>query len=149
LRIGDQSAGIRFAFREAERERFPSMAFDITVSCLGFSGQNDGVWFEKETLERFVKDLREFEKRRQGRVTLESIDNQSEYCEFRFELFSTGASGTMAVKAELLQVNYLGNGELAPLKVSVAFDIDPGRLNDIIADFEDRLRLPTIKPGNH
>lgn len=141
----DKLSYIDLVYREmlSEREQQVSGMTDVRIAVevfsRGFSGRNDTVWFGRDDIQRFLKDLQQFEAQRTGTVKFASLGAPSEYCEFRFQLNIVSKTGHAAVTTELLKVQYLQDGGLCPLRLSVGFDIDVGNLLIIIAEFNELL----------
>ena len=148
----DKLSYIDLVYREtlSEEEQQISGRADVVIAVEvfshGFSGRNESVWLGSEDIQRFLKDLHQFERQRTGTVAFASLGAPSEYCEFRFQLNIVSKTGHIAVKAELLKVKYLQDGDLCPLKVSIGFDIDAGNLLTIVAEFNELLNSQAVSP---
>ena len=105
------------------------------MSCNGFAGRVESVWFASDDIKRFLSDLEAFEAQRQGSVNLLNMSSPSEYSPLRFEIFSVNRLGHLAVRADLLKISYGNN--LTPSTISVSFAVDSGMLNSILEDFRE------------
>jgi hypothetical protein len=103
------------------------------VTCRGFSGHNQNIYFWNYELKAFSKQLKELEENRQGSVTLAAMGGEAG--DFQLNIFSTDKLGNMAVEANLRRVNYVADG-YQPLTVSVAFEIDPVTLVEFAREFK-------------
>jgi hypothetical protein len=105
----DKLSYIGLTFREtlSETERQISGRTDVRiaaeVSCHEFSGRSESIWLERDEINLFPNDLRQFERQRQGIVTLASLGAPSEYNEFSLQLYATDSIGHAAVRVDLLK----------------------------------------------
>lgn len=110
--------------------------FAVSLSISGFSGHNAHVMCNRYDLNKFLNELTELEKQRQGSAILESVHKLSENNELFLRLYSVGRGGHMAANV-VLQKN---EPDFVPLKVSGSFGIDGGYMLTIVSDFENLLK---------
>jgi hypothetical protein len=137
MRIGDEHSFVEFEFTEMLPRHLPSgadVACGVEVSCDGFRGKIKSVWFSREDISRFLSQLQNLEEKRKGSASLTNLSSQSEYSPLRFEVFSVDELGHLAVSANLLRDNHMGD-TLRPLEVSVSFPIDAGSLASMLIGF--------------
>lgn len=139
MRIGEAQAFVEFSFKETVPEDLPratDTSCSVEVSCSGFSGKVESVWFARDDINRFLSELEAFEARRQGSVSLLNMSSGSDYSPLRFEIFSLNQLGHLAVRTDLLKTTYV-DSKLTPLTVSVTFALDPGMLRAVMEDFRE------------
>jgi hypothetical protein len=138
MRIGNAQSFVEFNFEEIvpeQSQRAGDTSCSVAVSCNGFAGGVESVWFARDDIKRFLSDLEAFEAQRQGSVNLLNMSSPSEYSPLRFEIFSVNRLGHLAVRADLLKISYGNN--LTPSTISVSFAVDSGMLNSILEDFRE------------
>ena len=143
MRIGSAECFITLDFAQSVPEGLPrstDMACSVEASCRGFNGRVEHVWFARDDVHRFLTELRALEANRKGSVAFLNLSSPSDYSPFHFEIFSTNDLGHLAVRADLLQVHYVGD-HMIPLRVSVAFDIDAGDLPSLVVEFQRLFRV--------
>jgi hypothetical protein len=132
----DSGNYIEFAYSSAEREHYPSIAFKVQFAARGLSVDPDEIWFGMDEFHEFIHQLEVLEQVRQGEAKLIQFSDPSEFCPLRFKIFSIDTIGHMAVTAETVRIDYIGNrATLVGNKLSVTFEIDPSLLPTILADF--------------
>ncbi len=110
---------------------YPSLEVRVEGSTRGFAGGAD-VWIDGFELKAFVAALRDFEKSRQGRVELRSMDP----ADLRVVLRSMDHAGHLLVEFAIARNVLVGDRpEAVPLSVSGAFELDPGTLGEVLAGF--------------
>jgi hypothetical protein len=137
MRIGTAESFVAFDFKEAmpaDSPRSTDVACSIDVSCHGFNGLLNRVWFASDDIAQFLSELQALGETRQGSVALLNLSSTSDHSPLRFEIFSTDQTGHLAVRASLLKVTYVGDN-LCPLNLSVAFAIDAGDFPSIVGGF--------------
>lgn len=90
----------------------------------------------RSEIERFLKDIRLFEKQRQGSIELTSLGAPSNFNDFSLGIYTSNPVGNINVKVDLLRVQYFRNGDICPLKFSVGFNVDAGDILNIMTEFE-------------
>ncbi len=115
---------------------YPSLEVRVEVAAKGFSGAAD-VWIDGFALKEFAGALRAFEKSRQGRVELQAMDPQ----DFRLVVRSMDHAGHLLVEFAVARVVLVGDRpEPVALRVSGAFELDPGAFGEILAGFGQLVR---------
>lgn len=112
------------------------ISLGIEVKCLGFSGRNEDIWFDRDVINNFLTDIKRMEEKRIGQAKLVSLGEPSENVEFQADFYITSLAGYAAVQFSLQKFLRLDHNETFPLKVSAAFDLDPGDLITMVSDFE-------------
>ena len=128
---------VEFRFKEAAPQHQADgtdIACSVAVSCDGFTGRVESVWFTRDDIKRFLSELEEFEAKRRGSVSLLNYSSPSDVNPLTFEIISVDSVGHLIVRAALLKIRYL-NGELIPLRVWVSFAVDAGKLRSMVSDF--------------
>ncbi len=108
----------------------------VEISCNGFCGQNDSVWFGQDEIQDFLKEMRILEKERKGAAKLVSLGFPSESTEFHLQICSIDHGGHFALQLDLQKIRYSSRHELRPLKLSAGFELDSGDFANMIAEFE-------------
>jgi hypothetical protein len=115
---------------------YPSLEVRVEASAKGFSGAAD-VWIDGFALKEFAAALRAFAQRREGRVELQAMSAE----EFRLAIRSADPAGQLLVEFAIARNVVMGDGaEPVPLRVSGAFELDPGTLGEISAGFGQLVR---------
>ncbi len=115
---------------------YPSLEVRVEGTTKGFSGAAD-VWIDGFALKEFTAALRGFEKSREGRVDLRGMSAD----EFRLAVRSTDGAGHLLVEFAIARTFSLGEPpEAVPLRVSGAFELDPGTFGEILAGFGQLVR---------
>ncbi len=130
LRSGDGHDVLRLAAigRDAG---YPSLEVRVEGTTRGFSGGSD-VWIDGFALKEFVGALRAFEKSRQGRVELRSMNPE----ELRLVVRSMDQAGHLLVEFAIVRNALVGDRpEPVSLRVSGAFELDPGTLGETVGGF--------------
>lgn len=68
----DRKSTILFTFLEIELERYPSISFRVHIKDHLFSGEIN-IWIEKEKIDAFLKDVKDLNSSRIGKLSLESM----------------------------------------------------------------------------
>ncbi|MDG0808056.1 hypothetical protein [Cohnella rhizosphaerae] len=68
----DRKSSMLFTFLEIEQERYPSISFRVHIKDYMFSGEVY-IWIEKEKIDNFLRDIKELNSSRKGKLTLESM----------------------------------------------------------------------------
>ncbi|GIO84033.1 hypothetical protein J25TS5_09650 [Paenibacillus faecis] len=120
----DRKSTILFTFLEMEKERYPSISFRVHIKDHLFSGEVN-IWIEKEKIDNFLRDIKEFNSSRKGKLTLESMSPeeleltiQSE----RVELF--------LVNYSIKQTKYTKN-KMIETTLKGTFEFDSEFFNDL------------------
>lgn len=117
------------------------LAVDIEVfSARGFFGRRREVWFQRPTLDAFVRDLESFEATRCGAAVLSKCP-QSAYNDFELEIAAVDAGQTMFLAVDLLKIAYTPDDCIHPFRVSIHFAFDPSMLRSHIKDFKQLFRV--------
>ncbi len=77
-----ENGQIKLELVETISESLPcatDMCCSIEALCRGFGGRDDTVWFSRESIERFLTDLRRLEATRQGVAALTDYSYGSEH----------------------------------------------------------------------
>ena len=138
MRIGDANSFVEFVLKEAVPEGVQGASdtsCSVEVSCKGFAGKVNSVWFARSDIDRFLSDLQNFELVRKGSVSLANMSSPSDDSPLYFEIFSVSSLGHLAVRATLRRITYVE--ELNPLTVSISFAFDPGTLRQALEDFQE------------
>ncbi len=115
---------------------YPSLEVRVEGTTKGFSGAAD-VWIDGFALKEFTAALRELEKSRQGRVELPAMDPQ----DFLVAVRSMDHAGHLLVEFAVARNVLVGDRpEPVALRVSGAFELDPGTLGEILAVFGQLVR---------
>jgi hypothetical protein len=110
---------------------YPSLEVRVEGRAKGFAGGND-VWIDGFALKEFVAALRAFEKSRQGQVELRSLEPDA----LRIVLRSMDHTGHLLVEFAIARNTLVGDRpETVALRVSGAFELDPGTLGEILGGF--------------
>lgn len=120
----DRKSTILFTFLEMEKERYPSISFRVHIKDHLFSGEVN-IWIEKEKIDNFLRDIKELNSSRKGKLTLESMSPeeleltiQSE----RVELF--------LVNYSIKQTKYTKN-KMIETTLKGTFEFDSEFFNDL------------------
>jgi hypothetical protein len=110
---------------------YPSLEVRVEATAKGFAGGND-VWIDGFALKEFAGALSAFAKSRQGRVELRSLEPGA----LSIVLRSTDPAGPLLVEFAIARNTPVADGpERVALRVSGAFELDPGTLDEILAGF--------------
>ncbi len=110
---------------------YPSLEVRVEGAAKGFAGGAD-VWIDGFELKAFVAALRDLERSRQGRVELRSMDP----ADLRVVLRSMDPAGHLLVEFAIARNALVGDRpEPVPLRVSGAFELDPGTLGEVLGGF--------------
>ena len=137
MRVGNEFSFVRFEFKEKTPGNLPragDLACSVEVSCDGFQGTVDTVWFSREDIDSFLSQLKTFEETRRGLVSLSNMSTGSDHDPLRFEMRSSDELGHLAVSAEVTKISHTNAG-LTPLTVSVSFPLEPEQLRVVETEF--------------
>ncbi len=110
---------------------YPSLEVRVEGTAKGFAGGSE-VWVDGFALKEFVGALRAFEKSRQGRVELRSLEPDG----LRIVLRSMDHAGHLLVEFAIGRNALVGDRpENVALRVSGGFELDPGTLGEVLAGF--------------
>lgn len=110
---------------------YPSLEVRVEAKAQGFSGAA-AVWLDGFALKEFAAALRGFEKSRQGRLELQSMSPD----ELGLALRSMDHAGHLLVEFALSRTALVGDRpESVALRVSGAFELDPGTLGELAGGF--------------
>src|SRR5690348_17186763 len=101
MRIGDDRAFLLLERNDLSPKRLlggGDVALNVEVQNTGFRGKASEVWFFRDEISKFLKDLRTLESKRDGSAVLTDMSFGSRYDGFRLEICSVDNSGHMAVK---------------------------------------------------
>lgn len=111
---------------------YPSLQVRVEGMAKGFSGGGE-TWLDGFALKEFTIALRAFERGRQGSLALESMSPG----EFRLALRSLDHAGHLLVEFAISRNALVGDRpEAVPIRVSGAFELDPGTLGEVLSGFE-------------
>ncbi len=109
----------------------PSLELRAEGTARGFSGGAEA-WVDGFTLKEFAAALRGLEKSRQGRVELRSMIPD----ELRLVIRSMDHAGHLLVEFTISRIVLVGDHpENVTLRVSGAFELDPGTLGEVLGGF--------------
>ena len=115
---------------------YPSLEVRVEATAKGFSGASD-VWIDGFALKEFTAALRDLEKSRRGRVELQSMDPDH----LRLAIRSMDDAGHLLAEFTISRtVQVWDRPEPVPLRVSGAFELDPGAVGEIVAGFGQLVR---------
>src|SRR5205085_328576 len=137
MRVGDEQSFVSFEFKEAVPEHLPGgtdVSYIVEVSCHGFGGRIESVWFTREDINRFLSELRSLEETRKGSANLVNLSSPSEDNPLRFQISYADNVRRFMVRADLSKYNYIGD-DIESLKVSVGFPIEAGDILSILIEF--------------
>ena len=106
----------------------------VQVSLGEFGGSYASVWLEEAVLREFVEQLARLEYDRTGSARLTSCSPD----EFILTIRSRDKLGHLAGEVSLSRYRHSA-GEIWPTRVAGGFDIDPGSLAGLLADFRGLL----------
>jgi hypothetical protein len=130
LRSADGRDFVRLAAIRRD-DGYPSLEVRVEGTAKGFSGGAD-VWIDGFALKEFAAAMRAFERSRQGRVELQSMSPD----ELRLVLRSMDHAGHLLAEFTVSKNALVGDRpEPVPLRVSGAFELDPGIVAEIAAGF--------------
>ncbi len=110
---------------------YPSLEVRAEGTARGFSGGAEA-WIDGFTLKEFAAALRGLEKSRQGRVELRSMNPD----ELRLVIRSLDQAGHLLVEFTISRNALVGDRpEDVALRVSGAFELDPGTLGEVLGGF--------------
>jgi len=137
MKLGNDQSFVEFAFVQRAPENSPG-AGDVSCSVIAaknaFRGGIPSVWFSREDLDDFLRQLEQLERTRNGLVKLSNLSSLSDYNPLTLEIFSIDHRGNLGVKVELLRLSYDWD-EQEPLKMSISFPIDGERFGEVVAGF--------------
>ena len=110
---------------------YPSLEVRVEGKANGFSGGTDA-WIDGFDLKRFTAALRTFERSRQGGLELQAMTPG----DFRLALRAMDPAGHLLVEFAISKTVRVGDGpEPVPIRLSGAFELDPGTVGEIRAGF--------------
>ncbi len=119
------------------------LAIDVEVfSSQGFYGSRREVWFQRQTLDKFIHALEVFEATRRGAAILSKCP-QSAHNDFELQVAAADAGQPLFLAIDLLRIAYTPDDQLHPFRVSMHFEFDPAMLPSIVKDFKRLFRVDT------
>jgi hypothetical protein len=130
LRSADGRDFLRLAAIRRD-DGYPSLEVRVEGTAKGFAGGSEA-WLDGFALKEFAAALRAFERSRQGRVQLQSMSPD----DLLLVLRSMDHSGHLVVEFTISRNAMVGDRpETIALRVSGAFELDPGTVGEIAAGF--------------
>jgi hypothetical protein len=132
LRSPEKQALLRMEVLSTGEKAYPSVEVQVDVHIEGFAG-SDAVWLDHDALMKFSESLDGVERTRRGRADLTPSDPH-----FRLSISAMDASGHLLVEFVLVRHSMVGARPLwVDLSLSGAFELDPGTLPGVVAEFQD------------
>lgn len=115
----------------ARSEGVPSVEVQVELAVQGFCGKAT-VFLDRNALSDFVKSLDHVERTRKGRADLAPYDQ-----DFRLSVSAMDEAGHLLTEVMLVRNALVGDrGKPVQLKVSGGFELDPGTLPRLVAEFD-------------
>jgi len=135
MKIFSESRSSYFSIEVAGVETmFPSLHLSVEVSDEGFAGLNGEVWVDNENLKKFVADLQNCERTRNGAARLVSLIPD----DLELSVEKLDGWGHFVLRYKISKVSRSPIGLLAT-SVGGAFNLDSGLLGQIVSEFADLL----------
>jgi hypothetical protein len=116
---------------------YPSLEVRVEGRAKGFSGGAD-VWIDGFDLKAFTAALRALERSGQGTVELRSMTPD----ELRLGLRAPDGRGHLLVEFAIARTVRVGDRpERVPVRVSGAFELDPGTVGELVVGFEQLAKV--------
>src|SRR5215470_2367677 len=109
MKLGNDLSFVEFAFVQKAAEDSPGagdISYSVIAATNGFRGGIPSVWFSREDLNDFLRQLEQLERTRNGLAKLSNLSSLSDYSPLRLEIFSLDHRGNLGVKVELLSLSY-------------------------------------------
>ncbi|WDH96235.1 hypothetical protein PUW24_18925 [Paenibacillus urinalis] len=120
----DRKSTILFTFLEIELERYPSISFRIHIKDHLFIGEIN-VWVEKEKIDSFLRDVKELNSSRKGKVSLESMSPEELELTIQSERVNL-----FLLNYSIKQTKYLNN-KLIETTLKGTFEFDSEFFNEL------------------
>jgi hypothetical protein len=110
--------------------QLPSIEISIEIRDSSFVGYNE-VWIELERLQKFIEQLTECEKKRNGSALLESSSPE----EFQLTVSNIDGSGHFLVHYLLTKSSYTSSQDFIKHQLKGAFELDSEFFSQVLNDF--------------
>ena len=135
LRSPEKKAHLRMEVISTGEKAHPSVEVQVDLHVQGFAGR-DAVWLDHDALKKFSALLDDLERTRKGRADL------TMYPDFRLSISAMDGSGHLLVEFVLIRHSFVGDRrKRVDLSVSGGFELDPGTLPGVVAEFQDLGRV--------
>jgi hypothetical protein len=107
------------------------MRLSVEIKDADFAGRTAGVWIELQDLNRFIEQLRECEKNRDGEALLKSSSPE----EFELTIRAIDSAGHFSAAYVITQVSYDSAQRLIKREVRGEFELDSEFFSRLVNDF--------------
>jgi hypothetical protein len=133
MRIADRGVS-HFTIRRIGIDSGQHVHAKVHAAGFGFSGANKSVWFHRENIDAFLRDLRKLDISREGIATLETMSPDE--CHLRFQ--NSDQWGHLYLDVLISRYLYFF-GKSDRIYCRTRIEIDPTEFSQIVADLADEL----------